>query len=471
MRSMKIILLTTFFLFGTITFAQENSMSLSLQEAIQLAEKNNIKLRDQSLDVNIAESQVDQTKAQGLPQVNASFDYQRTLLNAFANRTGGSPQIAPLDGNQFQQFNQDQLNEIQRASAQTTGSFFAGLGDAFASKHKADLGITLNQQLFNGVYLLGLKATEVYVDLAKIQSVTTKRDLEKDVEKAYYGALITHENIKLIDKNINNIKQLRHEVSEIYKAGFAEQLDIDRLDLSLSTLNVQRNSLLQIRDLNYKVLKNVINVPLSTKLNLTEPISLFEDEVRAENVISKLANPELWPEFQILDVQEKLKQLDINRIEKGKYPVVNAFVNGSYGYQGKKFIFNKGWYPNLVAGLNISLNVFDGHLRKNQLRQKRLEMEKIQLARESLQQNINIAVQSAQTQFANYRSELLTQQENVKLAEKIYNVTKIKYKAGVGSSIEMNQAEQSLFQAQQNYITALYNLLIAKVDLDKSLGK
>lgn len=450
-----------------------DTLVLSLPEAQNVALDNSFTLKDQLLDVEIAKSQVEQTKAQGLPQIDGTFDYQYTVLNAFASRTGETPVIPAPENNQFTEFNQAQLNDIQGVSVQTVGGFFGGLGDAFASRHQSTAGISVNQKVFDGVYLLGLQAAEVYVDLTRAQTATTERDVVKDVEKAYYSALITEENIQIVDKNIANVEQLLFETKETYEAGFVEQLDVDRLELSLSTLKNNKNNLEKLRDLNYDVLKSELRIPLNKTIVLDQNVEQFAQQALSNDVLNKVQNPKQWPEFYVLEVQEKVKELEIEGFKKGRLPKVNAFVNGSYGYQGNDFIFSNGfdnWFPNLVAGLSVSVPIFDGNLKDNQILQKELEIDKIELQREELQSNINIQIQNTLTSYLNARSDVRNQIDNIELAEKIYETTQIKYREGVGSSVEMSQAQQDLYQAQQQYINSLYDLLIAKVDLEKALG-
>lgn len=468
-RNKQFLIIMVFVLAIKYGVAQEQVV-VSLEEAISLAKENNRTLKENAIDVSIAKTQIDQVKAQGLPQITGTFNYQATLLNSFAKRTSGSGQ-APYSGNVYAPFNQQESQVLEAFTGNYLNNAFSALGQAFASKHSATASVAVNQQLFNGVYLIGLKATEVYVEMQQVKAEPTKRDIEKSVEKAYYGALITKENMDMIDKNIKNIQAFYDETKEIYEAGFAEQLDLDRLSLSLSTLNTQKNALKEIQTLNYNVLKSAMSLPLDTNVELTEQIETFEQVAKKYDTLEELTEPKPWAEFQVFDVQEKIQQLDIKRYEFGKYPSVYLFTNGNYGYQGNKFIFNKGWFPNLVAGVNVNIPIFDGNLRKNKIKQKKQELEKIGIAREQLQMNIDLAIQNAVTQFTNAKTDLETQEENIKLAEKIYDTTKIKYKAGVGSSIEVNQAEQSLYIAQQGKLNALYNLLIAKVDLDKALGK
>ncbi len=484
---MKPITIIFFLLLTSTAFSQSNEkkLAVSLEDAIDIAYKNNLTLREQNLDVKIAETEVDQYLATGLPQINASFDYQWNILNAFAERTdvsGESETIAPLQQFEYTAYpnvDYSSLTDSQQLASQAIstdaiGGFFSLLGDAFVARHQSNAGISVNQKVYDGVFALGLEAANVFIELSEAQLAPTKRDINKAVEKAYYGVLITQANIDIITQNQENLSALINETTEIYNAGFAEQLDVDRLQLSFSILENSKKSLETIEQFNYDVLKNAMNIPLSSELELIESIEEFERYALGDEIIAEMVEPELWPEFQVLDVQEKLQNIDIQRIEKGRLPLVNAFLNGGYNYQGNDFIFTNGfdsWFPNLAVGVTASMPIFDGNFRKNQIKQKQLELEKIYLSRETLQTNIDIQIQNAITVFTNARTDIQTQKDNIALAQKIYDITQIKYREGVGSSLEVYQAQQDLYSAQQSYINSLYDLLIAKVDLEQALGK
>ncbi len=460
-----------------VTFAQNeqaavDTLVLSLQESKDIAIENNFTIRDQLLDVRIAEAQVDQIKAQGLPQINANLDYQYTILNSFAERTSGEEDttIPPLQGN-YPSLSVDEKGDVQGIALESIGVFFSNIGDAFASKHASNVGLGVNQLVFDGAFLLGLKAAEVYVDLARIQTKPSVREINQAVEKAYYGVLVAESGLSILDKNIENIEKLLYETKKTYEAGFVEQLDVDRLNLALSILKNQHKNYVALLNFNYDVFKNTLNIPLSTQLELSEEIESFAEYATSDSLLQEVASPEQWPEFELLEAQMDINDLDIERIKKLRLPRVSAFLNGNYNYQGNEFIFNNGWYPNLIAGLGVSFPIFDGNLKRNQIKEAQIKNEKIQLSQEQLQVNINLQISNSLTQYLNARTNVQNQEENIALAEKIYQTTQIKYKEGVGSSVEMNQAQQDLYTAQQDYINSVYDLLIAKVDLEYALGK
>ena len=124
-----------------------------------------------------------------------------------------------------------------------------------------------------------------------------------------------------------------------------------------------------------------------------------------------------------------------------------------------------------MVGLSVNVPLYSGGAKKAKLQRAKLDLEKSNNQMRSLERAIWMEVGNARVAYKNAVQRVTDQQKNLDLAQKIYNTTQIKYKEGVGSSLEITQAEQALFQSQQNVIQAKYELLLSKVDLDKALGK
>ncbi len=473
---MKKIRFIIFVLFGILelTGFGQNSLSLSLEEAKELAITNNLDLRQNALDVEIQKATVKENIAEGLPQINGSFGYNYNILNSFDGRTSGSTMIEPGPVDQLDGFSQLQSESIDDYVNGALGSLFSGLGSAFSGKHSANASVTISQQLFDGVYTLGIKAADVFVSLTEKQAIVTERDIRKEVEKAYYAALISQENLNILDNNIKNVNQVLSETKATYQAGFVEQLDVDRLELSLANIETQRVSIARLQDLSYAVLKNLLTIPLSTDIVLTEDIDEIERILYEESLDLMALETGDRVEFEILDIQEKLQEINVQRYKKGYLPTVDLVASGGYDYLSNSLPFTQGfdgWYPGVSAGLQVGIPIFDGNRKKAQIAKAQLEVDKVRLSRDALVQGIDIETKSAAITFQNALNNVNSQRDNLELAQKIYDVTQIKYKEGVGSSLERSAAEQDLYTTQQNYINALYDLLIAKVDLEKALGK
>ncbi|MBX2845354.1 MAG: TolC family protein [Saprospiraceae bacterium] len=426
--------------------AQER-LELTLEQAQEIALANNFTLKDNQLDTEIAEATVKETISIGLPKIDGRLNYTDNPVL----------QESPIPAIFFD------------PNAAEGDLIFL----PFGAKKTSAANISLDQLLFDGTYLLGIKAARDFVKLREKREKITERDIRFDVAQAYMGALIAQENIDIIEKNISNVSQLKSEVEATYDAGFVEQLDVDRLVLSLANLEVQKNSLERIKQLNYNVLKNTLSVPTSTEIVLTEAIATMENDLMDQAIL--LEDPSEWPEYEVLRIQEELETKNIKQYKLGYLPKVRLFADAGYfnGRDSFSDLYFEGnrWFGAFNYGVNVNIPIFDGNMKKAQIRNATAVRDKVSNQLLQLDQQVDIAVANARINYQNALAQVKSQRDNIQLAEKIYSVTQIKYREGVGSSLELNQAEQELYTTQQNYINALYELLLAKVDLEKALGK
>jgi outer membrane protein TolC len=167
-------------------------------------------------------------------------------------------------------------------------------------------------------------------------------------------------------------------------------------------------------------------------------------------------------------------------------PVLSAFANLGYGTQsttiGGIFTTNTNiedfgtigpdkWYGQGLIGVNLSIPIFSGLQRTYQVQQEKLNLQKIDNSFKILKSSIDLQIKQSVISYQNSLQALESQKRNMTLAEKVARVTKIKYGQGVGSNLEVVDAESSLKESQINYYSALYDVLVAKVDMDKAFGK
>ncbi len=419
----------------------------TLEAAVDYAIKNNLNIKNTQLDARSAESRIGEIRAAGLPQVNvdASFNYnaiiQRVFLPAqFAdpNAPDGAPPIAAQ----------------------------------FGVKFSGNVGATLNQLIFSGSYLVGLRAAATYRELAQKNVTQSKVAVAEAVSKAYYSAQVAVERAKVLDVNIERLDTLMRDTRATYEAGFVEKLDVDRLEVQLNNLKTERQKVQNLIELSYTLLKFQMGMPLTDQIILTDIVN--EDIVDSLPTLpSNSVDYNNRIEYSVLDTQGKLAELDIKRIRAGYLPSLSAFA--SYGHNNGRNsfgdLFSSKWFNNSVLGLNLRIPIFDGFTKKYQLQQAQVTSDKVRIGRDLLTQSIDLQVQQSNITLSNSLETLATQQRNVDLAEEVVRVTKIKYQEGVGSNIEVINAESSLKEAQTNYFAALYDVLIAKVDLSKARGE
>ncbi len=424
--------------------------AFSLEEAVQYAIQQNINVRNARLETVAAEAKIGETRAIGLPQLSGNFGYTNNIIiqkfivpaNTF---NPGAPEDAPpmvLD---------------------------------FGIKNTGMFGVTWNQLLFNGSYFVGLRAAATYRELAQKGVEQTAVGVAEAVHKAYYSVQVAEQQSEILNLNIDRLDTMLRETKALYETGFVEKIDIDRIEVQRNNLVTEKQKVANLIELSRALLKFQMGMPQNSVITLTDKLdpNLSLDEFRALTGDEEQTVYANRIEHSLLSTQGKLANLDIQNIRSGYLPVVTASLGYGHnnGRNGFGDLFFSRWYNNAAFNLNLQLPIFDGMSKHYQLQQKRIALDKINNNRALLEQSIDFEVKQANTNLTNSLEALVTHQRNIDLAKEVVRVSKIKYQEGVGSNIEVINAESSLKEAQTNYFAALYDLLIAKVDLQKARGE
>jgi len=212
-----------------------------------------------------------------------------------------------------------------------------------------------------------------------------------------------------------------------------------------------------------------MSYPIGQKITLTDKLEVENIKLLRSTLVEEV-NPQNRIEFSQIETSRNLTLLNVERIQKGIFPSV-AF-NASLGVGHGNPVFNpfERWFPNSVLSFAVRIPIYDSGLRKVQIERQRLNILKIDNGVELLKESFKLQNEQAKINLKNGFESLDVQSRNMDLAQEVLNVTKIKYLQGVGSNLEVVNAESDLKQAQNNYFSALYDVLISKVDLDKAQG-
>ena len=421
-----------------VSFGQAE-LSLSLDQALEMALRKNTTMLNAALDIDYAETQVNELKAQGLPQVSGSADFSHTFKIP--------TQIIPGD---------------------FVGQPGTMIATQFGVPFNVNVGVGASQLLFDGTFFLGLKAASEFVNISKLSASASEIDIKEGVTKAYYMALISQQNIGQLSASLANIKKLQSETEQLYKAGFAEKLDVDRLTLSVSNLEININKLQNQAKLAKQLLLNTIGVDVNQELTLTSKIP---GEPTSDSYAA-VFNPENRIEIKLIDQQQELNQLNLKRYKMGYFPsIYGNFSYGSSTFANGKFReLGDDWYGNGRYAVSLNVPIFDGLYKKAKMDQAKIDFKKTENTKQQALLGMNLQVGQAKTNYLNALKTIELQKKSQDLAESIFNTTKIKFKEGIGSSFEMINAESELTQANTNYLIALYELNVARIDLNKALG-
>jgi outer membrane protein len=446
MITRSIIVIVSVLLGVNLAIAQQNNETkkFSLNDAVSFALKNNDSLKNAVLDEQIAQKKVKEITANGLPQISAT-----SSLNHFIK----VPSI-------------EIVNFLQSPSNPSpTLSFSQGIPYSWNNTIQA------SQLLFDGTFFLGLKAAKEFVEMSKIDIKRSEIDVENNVIKGYYAALIIDENIQLFENTLKRIEKTYFDINELYKNGLVEKIEADRLRLTLANTQTQFSQLKDQKELVYYSLKMQMGLRVNDKIELTDKLNqlMVTDNGTATN---EKASYENRIEYRKLLLAEKLNNLDKKRYQYGYLPSLAAFGNYTYNTFGVEFsnLGNK-FFDGSLVGAQLSLPIFDGLRKSAQIQQVKLNAQKLTNTKKMVENLIDLDRTNAQSRYERAKEQLVIQKDNFSLAQDIYNKSSLKLKEGVGSTLELTNADNDLKQAQTNYLTSIYNWLNAQIELKRAIGK
>ena len=437
---MKKLLLTLTMCFS-IVMAFSQTKTFSLKEAVNYAIEHDRRIQLAEWDILDATAQTKELLAIGLPQVNASVGY---------NFFGVLPtSLIPAD---FFGGPPGTFQEVQ-----------------FGTRNNLTASLSANWLAFDGSYLLAKEGSVLYKDLTELQVLQVKRQIEESVTQTYINTLIYDFTKTTLENNIENLNKLLFETKETYKAGFAEQLDVDRLQLSLQRLENELESFKGQEEVLKNALKYSMTYPLDEGIEIGDNIDLLLANEFTSKITEEL-NFNNRPEIAVLDKSIELRDVDIRRNEKAYLPKVSLFANYEQAVTGDK-LDNLFTFPTVVMGFQVSAPIFDGFATRSRIERAQVAKEKAIVQKEDAERGLEFQVEMARTNYKNTYDRLQRIKSNLTLAEKIHQTVKTKFKEGVGTSFEVIQAEGDLYAAQSSYAQALYDYLKAKADFELALGK
>ncbi|CAL1520677.1 TolC family protein [Chitinophaga sp. MM2321] len=331
--------------------------------------------------------------------------------------------------------------------------------------------VRLTQTLFDPSVLVALQARKTLEELVAQGVTKSEIDVKANVYKAYYNVLAAEKALKILSGNITTLEKLLSDTKEIYKNGMVEKLDVDRLVVQFTNLQTEQTKLRNLIELGVASLKYQMGMPLKQVITLTDTLST--ERIAADVLDMDKFDYSQRIEYQLLQTQKKANEYDLKRYKLKGLPSLQIFGSTGALRGSDKFDYfqSQMWYGYVNTGLNLSVPIFSGMQRRRQVDQAFLAVKKSEIAIENAKLGIDLEREQSFSTFRNNVLTLESQEKNMELAEDVHNTTQIKYREGVGSSLEMSTAENDLLTAQNNYFNALYNAIVARIDLLKAYGK
>ena len=443
-------------LFGLLMFLAINTVlgqsstqqpvTFTLEESLNYAFENSDSIKNAILDQKIAKARVGETRAAGLPQIEGNASMSKSYL-------------MPV-----------QLIPAEFFDPDAPPGAFAPV--QFSPTYTGNASVQWDQLIFDGSYFVGLQAASTYQELSSKAAIKTKIDVAEAVTKAYYAALVAQERIGLAEENYRRLDTLLRETKIMHENGFAERIEVSRVTVEFNNAKVERQKAERAIQLSFALLKFQMNMPLEQPLLLGETLSQIE--LSFDDALIHAFEYRDRIEYSQLETNKALAELELKNIQVQYLPKLNAYINigASMGANesSQLFDFKNAWFENGAFGASLSLPIFDGLSKSYRIQQSKLVIQKTNNTFNTLRNSIDLSIAQSRIKLQDNMEALEASSENMALAREVYEVSRIKYQEGVGSNIEVIDAEIAYQQAETNYYNALYDALAAKVELEKALG-
>lgn len=449
MKLFKPILLLGSFLIALTASGQEKVDNIfTLQQCLDFAYEHNENIIIANLEIDISKAKTGEYLSAGFPQVDATasvnknFILRRTWIDA-SNFNPSAPE--------------GELIQLE-----------------FGTPYDAEYGIGLSQMIFNGSYFVGVKASKTYQELSRKDHIKSKIDVTESVTKAYYSVLVNRMLLETVDANFQRLDSLVRETSIMQENGFVELLDLNRTKVEYNNIKTQKTNSERAVEISVELLKFQMGMPVEHKLDIAEKLSdlefNFEEELEMNYSYSRRI------EHSRLETQKLLGEMEMKNNKSQYLPNIDLIASWGMNAGVKDFSTlgefgnDKVWTNYTLAGLSFKLPIFDGLYKAKKIQQNKIKLQQLEYQRFMLENSIQMEVNQMRKTMIMNLDLLRNQEENKQLAESVYNQTKIKYQEGVGTNLEVIDADNAFKQAQSNYLNALYDALIAHVDYQKALG-
>eukprot|EP01137_Pigoraptor_chileana_P035999 Opistho-2@30845 len=437
-------LVLAFLIGSSLTYAQTPAKhAFTIQQAVEYAAKNNVQVKNALLNIQSQQQTNREITASALPNITGSAgitDYITIPTSLLPGEIFGQP----------------------------AGTY---IPVRFGTKYNSSATIQLQQLLFDGQVFIALQARATSIEFQTKNKEVTEEVIKTNIHKIYYQLVLSKTQLDLLDANIARLEKLKHDAGELYKNGFAEKLDIDKISVQLANLQTEKTKALNNISIGYMGLKTLMGMPVKDTLVLLDKIN--DEQIREDFSNDTVYQYTDRKEFQYLSLGKKLNEFNIKRYQLSYIPTLSLTGLYSKNAQRNKFdIFGKGdWFSTAYLGVNLSVPIFDGFARSSRIKRSRIELKQTENQLDNLKLTIDSEVEQSKINFKSALATMITQKKNMELAEAVYNQTKKKFEVGTGSNTEITAAQTDLVTAQTNYISSLYSAIIAKVDYQKATGK
>lgn len=439
MKNFILLVFSMFFI--ALAEAQQAPLELTLEGAIAYALENNYSAINADRDIIDAKKQKWEVIADGLPQINGSISYQNQLKQPV--------QLIPAE-------------------------FFGGEPGTFqpivfGQPQQANATATLRQQIFDGSYIVGVQATKAFLSYSQNNREKTRQEVIRAVVSAYGNVLLAEESVQILRENKETLSENLFETQKLFENGLTDEESVEQLQITMASIESQLSNAIRLVDITTKMLNLILGLPIEHKTALTEDL----DDLTREQINLELINTPFILEnnvdFKLVTNLNEQRYYELKLAKSKALPTLDAFVNYGSTSFSDDFNFLSGdpqWFDSSILGFDLSIPIFSSLRRSAGTQRAKIAFEKAKTQLNETEERLKLQLEQARSDYLLAIELYETNKNNLALAERIEGKNEIKYREGIASSFELRQAQLQLYNAQQEYLQSMVNVINAKTELE-----
>ena len=340
---------------------------------------------------------------------------------------------------------------------------------SLTQKYNTTAVAQVNQTIYDQSLLTGLRANKINDQQADLNIRQNEETIIYNVSKSYYQIYIYREQLSLLKINLETYNRQMQLSALKVKKGVTLQSDLDKVTVNYnntsSQISVAESNLMASEN----QLKNAMGYPLRTELAVDSvaPATIKESSL-ADNLFFNVHNR---TDYQLSQVNEQLLAINQKSIRAEAYPKLTAYAKyGAVGFGNTLGPAFNDLNSFSAVGLKLSIPLFDFYKRGARYKEAQYEHLNAQEEIKIDEDNFRLEYENARTKLEKAQSDAENNSRNIDLARSVFKTTDLQFQKGVTDLTDWLNAQSSLKEAQNNYLTSLYNFYLAKIDLEQANG-
>jgi outer membrane protein TolC len=423
------LILSVVLMLGVWSGMAQEKLVFDLEGAKQQAIQYNKTLKNSALAMEKAQYQLREAIAAGLPQISSTMDYSNAMGAKLSIRfmEDAPPTEIPI-------------------------------------KPTSNFNLQVGQLLFNAPYFVGIELAKLGKSLTGLNYEKSEQQLLSQVTSGYNLVLMSGELLDLLSKNVINLKEIHRKTAAVVRVGMMEKTDLDQLEVQIAALENTVNS----TERQYEMAQNMMRLLLG--LEPGQEFSIKGDLNQALTLLNGTAPGQFMadmnPDYKLLSMQEKLTEKQIKMAYASFFPTLTSFYSRTEKILKPDFDMS----PKNMIGLNLSIPLYSGGQKMAKVRQAKTDLETMRNSRALLADQLGVQERQLQFNLKNAGETYLNQVKNLEVSRRVYSSMKLKFEQGLISGLELVTADNNYLRAETDYLSAVYQLLQARVELDTLYG-